>query len=262
MPRSLPEIACMRSGRIGHTVIEPQQTTTDRGSHVSRPPRATPSLVTVPTPPGRGGGASGLRSVHAGRMARSSTSPTSTIRGSPTTATSASRRGAWGSSGRRGSSSWRATSPSRRCSASPVRACGRSSSPTPHADRYARRRRARVRAPQPRDRAAHRRALPPGRAGLGRPAGAAVRRASWRGRRAGCWCSRRSTTTRTSAPCSATRRPSGWTAWCSTPPPPTRSTGGPPGCRSGTSCASPSPGPRPGPARSTTSGPQGSRSSP
>jgi tRNA G18 (ribose-2'-O)-methylase SpoU len=39
------------------------------GSCAHRPPRTTPTLVTVPTPPGRGGGASGLERVHADRIA-------------------------------------------------------------------------------------------------------------------------------------------------------------------------------------------------
>ena len=63
MPRSLPESACMRSGADrAHGTSNRNTTHPDRGSHVSRPPRATPSVVTVPTPPGRGGGASGARS--------------------------------------------------------------------------------------------------------------------------------------------------------------------------------------------------------
>ncbi len=56
-----------------------------------------------------------------------------------------------------------------------------------------------------------------------------------------CWW-RVSATTRTWAPCSATRPPSPSTASSSTPPPPTPSTAGRSGCRRATCSASPSPG--------------------
>ena len=70
----------------------------------------------------------------------------------------------------------------------------------------------------------------------------------------GSSCSRPSTTTRTSARCSATRPPSASTRSCSTPPPPTRSTGAPRACRSGTCCGCRSRGSSDGgwPARSTS----------
>ena len=84
--------------------------------------------------------------------------------------------------------------------------------------------------------------LPPGGAGRGRPpARSPTRRCSPPAPAACCW-SRASATTRTWAPCSATRPPSGSTPSSSTPPPPTPSTGGRCGCRPATSCASPSPG--------------------
>ena len=121
----------MRSGGAGHTDMDRNKPTTDRG--VARfPPATCDSLPCHRPDPAR----SGRWRVRAPvgpcwSRSRSSTSPTSTIPGSPTTATCGSRRGAWASSGRRGIFIGGGPPVGRRAAGVALPRRARSSSPTP-----------------------------------------------------------------------------------------------------------------------------------
>ena len=190
------------------------------------------ALPTAPTPPlgAVARRASGSRRAHRARR-RSRRPPPGGLRPPPRR-----RRGGWRWSASAGSSPWRGACRSRRCSRSPtqVRSLFVAEEHVARVASLVAHRRADLHDAGRGHGGGHRRALPPRRAGGGRATRPAVgaqqlvagaRRSS---------CSRRSTTTRTSARCSATRPPSGSTPWCSTPPPPTRSTGARRACRSAT----------------------------